>query len=171
MIQYSKSLTNQKSKSVSKCHMTNEVIGFSKETHDCQYYESCVLLMEACSIRLARYIQKFALLMLCFQIEALLKGMHLLTSGLFQICLHPCEVYSCLSSQALIDTHLCVSRALLSGDQGYYSCSSEMYQDHQKLDSFTPFLGFTTRSTNSTPQITIHPKNIQSMEHLAFLLS
>ena len=31
-----------------------------------------------------------------------------------------------------------LSRALFSGDQGYYSSSSEACQDHQKLNSFTP---------------------------------
>ena len=32
---------------------------------------------------------------------------------------------------------------LFSGDQGYYSSSSEACQDHQKLNSFTPFPSFT----------------------------
>ena len=34
------------------------------------------------------------------------------------------------------------SWALLSGDQGYYSSSSEACQDHQKVNSFTPFPNF-----------------------------
>ena len=33
--------------------------------------------------------------------------------------------------------------ALLSGDQGYYSCSSEACQNNQKLNSFLPFPIFT----------------------------
>ena len=32
-----------------------------------------------------------------------------------------------------------LSRALFSGDQIDYSCSSEAFQNHQKLNSFTPF--------------------------------
>ena len=36
-----------------------------------------------------------------------------------------------------------LSRAMFSGDQGDYSCSSEACQDHQKLNSFTPFPSFT----------------------------
>ena len=36
-----------------------------------------------------------------------------------------------------------LSRALLSGDQGDYSSSSEACQNHQKLNSFTPFPSFT----------------------------
>ena len=35
------------------------------------------------------------------------------------------------------------SRALLSRDHGDYSSSSEAFQDHQKLNSFTPFPSFT----------------------------
>ena len=61
-----------------------------------------------------------------------------------------------------------ISRPLLSGDQGYYSCSSEAHQDHQKLESLTPFPSFTVSSTNSVPQIIIYPKNVQYMERLAF---
>ena len=59
---------------------------------------------------------------------------------------------------------------LRSRDQGCYSCSSEACQDHQKLDSFTPFLNFTAYFTNSFQQINIHPKNMQSMERLALIL-
>ena len=54
-----------------------------------------------------------------------------------------------------------------SGDQGDYSCSSETCQDHQKLNSFAPFPSFTAYFTNSTSQIIIHPKNMQSTERLA----
>ena len=49
-----------------------------------------------------------------------------------------------------------LSRALFSGDQGYYSSSSEACQDHQKLNSFTPFASFTAYFTNSISQIVIH---------------
>ena len=52
-----------------------------------------------------------------------------------------------------------ISRTLFSGDQGYYSSSSEACQDHQKLKSFTPFPSFTAYFTNSISQIIIHPKN------------
>ena len=44
-----------------------------------------------------------------------------------------------------------LSRALFSGDQGDYSSSSEACQDHQKVNSFTPFPSF--KSTNSVPQV------------------
>ena len=65
-----------------------------------------------------------------------------------------------------------LSRPLLSEDQGYYSFFSEACQDHQKLDSFTPFPSFTAYSRNFIPQIIIHPQNMQFMERLAsFLLS
>ena len=76
------------------------------------------------------------------------------------------------SSSSCRSVHLLqlFSRALLSEDQGYYSCSSEACQDHQKLNSLTPFPSFTTQSMNSIPQIIIHPKNMQFMEHLAFIL-
>ena len=33
---------------------------------------------------------------------------------------------------------------MIAGDQGYYSCSSEACQDHQKLNLLTPFPSFTT---------------------------
>ena len=42
---------------------------------------------------------------------------------------------------------------------------------HQKLNSFTPFPSFTAYFTNSISQIIIHPKNMQFMERLPFLLS
>ena len=42
-----------------------------------------------------------------------------------------------------------LSRELLAGDQGYYSSSSEACQNHQKLNSFTPFPSFTAYFTNS----------------------
>ena len=48
--------------------------------------------------------------------------------------------------------------------------SSEACQDHQKLNSFTPFPSFNAYPTNSIPQIIIHPKNMQFMERLAFFL-
>ena len=63
-----------------------------------------------------------------------------------------------------------LSRALLSGDQEDHSCSSEARQNHQKLNSFTPFPSFTAYFTNSIPPIIIHPKNMQFMERLAFFL-
>ena len=44
---------------------------------------------------------------------------------------------------------LVLSWALLSRDQGFYSSSPEACQDHQKLNSFTPFPSFTALSTNS----------------------
>ena len=50
-----------------------------------------------------------------------------------------------------------VSRTLLSGDQIYYSSSTEACQDHERLNSFTPFPSFTASSTNSIPQLIIHP--------------
>ena len=49
------------------------------------------------------------------------------------------------------------NRTLFSGDQGYYSSSSEACQDHQKLNSFTPFQSFTEYFKNSISQIIIHP--------------
>ena len=49
----------------------------------------------------------------------------------------------------------------------HYSSSSEACQDHQKLNSFTPFPSFTA---NSISRIIIHPKNMQLMERLAFFL-
>ena len=64
-----------------------------------------------------------------------------------------------------------LSRAWLSGGQGYYSCSAEACRKHQKLNSFTPFPSFTAKSTKSTPQVTIRPKNVEFMESLAFSLS
>ena len=63
-----------------------------------------------------------------------------------------------------------LSRALLPGDQGYYSSSSEACQDHQKLNSFTPFPSSTAYFRSSISQIIIHPKNMQFMERLAFFL-
>ena len=36
-----------------------------------------------------------------------------------------------------------LKQTLFSGNQGYYSSSSEACQDHQKLNSFTPFPSFT----------------------------
>ena len=59
---------------------------------------------------------------------------------------------------------------LLVGDQGYYSSSSEACQDHQKLNSFTPFPSFTAYFTNSISPVIIHPENMQFMERLAFFL-
>ena len=59
---------------------------------------------------------------------------------------------------------------MFSGDQGYYSTSSEACQGHQKLNSFTLFPSFTAYFTNSISQIIIHPKNMQLMECLAFFL-
>ena len=52
----------------------------------------------------------------------------------------------------------------------YYSSSSEACQDHQKLNSFTPFPSFTAYFTNSISQIIIHPNNMELMERLAFFL-
>ena len=62
------------------------------------------------------------------------------------------------------------SRALLSGDQGCYSSSSEACQNHENPNSFTPFPSFITFSANSIPQIIIYPKSMQFMERLAFFL-
>ena len=42
-----------------------------------------------------------------------------------------------------------LSHALFSGDQGFYSSYSEACQDHQKLNSFTPFPSFAAYFTNS----------------------
>ena len=44
-----------------------------------------------------------------------------------------------------------LSRALHSGNQGYYSSSSEVSQDHQKLNSFTSFLLFPKPNPPCTP--------------------
>ena len=43
----------------------------------------------------------------------------------------------------VIGTNPASAKFLLSGDQGYHSSSSEACQDHQKLNSFTPFPSFT----------------------------
>ena len=63
-----------------------------------------------------------------------------------------------------------VSLALFSGDQAYYSSSSEACQGHQKLNSFTPFPSIAAYSTNFIPQIIIHPRNMQFMERFTLLL-
>ena len=61
------------------------------------------------------------------------------------------------------------SRALFSGGQEYYSSSSEAFQDHQRLKSFTPFPSFTAYFTHFISQILIHPNNMQLMDRLALL--
>ena len=45
---------------------------------------------------------------------------------------------------------------------------SELCQEHQKLNSFTPFPSLNTYSTNTIPQIIIRPKSMEFMEHIAF---
>ena len=64
----------------------------------------------------------------------------------------------CPSSFSRRSFHLLqiISRALLSGHQGDYSCSSEACKDHQKLNYFTPFLRISAYFTDSIPQIIIH---------------
>ena len=49
-----------------------------------------------------------------------------------------------LSHRRLVEDLLPIlSRALFSGDQAYYSSSSEAFHNHQKLNSFTSFPSFT----------------------------
>ena len=53
----------------------------------------------------------------------------------------------------------------------YHKCSSEGCQEHQKLNSFTSSPSLLPNPRTLSPQIIIHPTNVQFMERLAFFPS